>query len=427
MMKIKMIIFNNLQKTLLKKEKQMKKIVFLLSAILLMGGTVGAQKKNVSKAKAKILSETPDTKAAKEAILLALKDSTTCNLASTWFTAGDVYNAIYTEQQKRQWTTKNADQVVMADALVGAFNSYLTADSIDQKPNEKGQIKPKYRKKVGDKLKEFQRGFTDAGSYYYDQKNYDKAFQMFDTYLKYQTLPVLKDQGLEKDTLIPLITYYCGLSATQAGKTEVAVKYYELIKDKTDSKWVYARLCDDYTNLKDTANMVRMYKLGAAKFPEESFYVRNLINYYINVNKMDEAMVWINQALDQDPKSAVLWNVKGRIYETNKDLDKSKECYQKAIDLDANFADALGNIGRLYYNNAVGELEHISTIRDDKKYRAEKAKLKDLFELARPYFEKAHAINTTERDYVIALRGIYYNIGMDAKYQEMDSLLKELK
>ena len=406
----------------------MKKIIFLFAAILLVGGNAVAQKNNVAKAKAKILSETADTKAAKEAILLALKDPSTSNLASTWFTAGDVYNAIYSEQQKLQWTQKKGDQALMAESLKSALESYIVADSLDQLPNEKGKIKPKYRSKIVDKVKEFQRGFTDAGSYYYEQKNYDKALNMFDTYLNYPSIPFMKGTGLEKDTLIPLITYYCGLSATQAGKTATAVKYYELIKDSSsDSKWVYARLSDDYVALKDTVNMVRMFKLGAQKFPQEPFYVRSLINYYINENRMEEAIVWVNQALDVDPTSAILWNVKGRILENDKKMDESKVCYQKALELDPNFADALGNLGRLYYNHAVEELDRINTIRDDKKYRAEKLKLKELFEQARPFFEKAYAINPQERDYVIALRGIYYNIGLDAKYQQMDTLAKEMK
>jgi tetratricopeptide (TPR) repeat protein len=231
--------------------------------------------------------------------------------------------------------------------------------------------------------------------------------------------------GLEKDTLIPLITYYCGLCATQAEMPAEAVKYYEVVKDKMDSKWIYARLCDDYSQLKDTVNMLRMFKLGAQKFPDESYYVRSLINYYINQNKMEEALTWINAAIDLDQKSAILWNVKGRILET-KNLEESKACYQKAIDMDPNFAEALGNLGRIYYNKAVEELDRINAIRDDKKYKIEKAKLKSTFEVPKPYFEKAYSINPNERDYVIALRGIYYNLGMDAKYQEMDKKLKEM-
>jgi len=405
----------------------MKKILFLLCAVLMVVGNAGAQKKNVSKAKAKILSENPDTNAAKEAILLALKDSTTYNEAGTWFTAGDVFAAIYNEQQKKLWTSKNADQPMMAQSLKTAYDSYLKADSLDQLPDAKGKVKPKYRKRIIDKVKEFQRGFTDAGSYFYEQKDYKNALIMFSTYLGYKDLPILKGEGLEKDTLLPLITYYCGLSATQCQDPARSVVYYEQIKDVVDPKWVYARLCDDYMALKDTVNLVRMYQLGAVKFPEEPFYVRNMVNFYINENKMAEALRWIDQAIAQEPTSAILWNVKGRIQENDKKIDEARACFMKSIEFDPNFGEALGNIGRLDYNFAVEELNRINNIRNEKSYRAEKVKIKVLFEKARPNFEKAHALNPTERDYIIALRGIYYNLDMDTEFKAMEELLKNLK
>ncbi len=403
----------------------MKKIIFLLTALLLIGGSSFAQKKNVAKANSKIVADPQDTRGAKDAILLAIKDSTTRNDAKTWFTAGEVFNAIYIEQQKMEWTQKKGDKALMASSAENALKYYLTADSLDKLPNAKGKVAPKYHARVIEKVKTLQRCFTEGGSYYYEQKDFKNALHFFSIYANYQYIPQMQGLGLEKDTLIPLITYYSGLCATQAEMPAEAVKYYEVVKDKMDSKWIYARLCDDYSQLKDTVNMLRMFKLGAQKFPEESYYVRSLINYYINQNKMDEALSWIDAAIGMDPKSAILWNVKGRILESTK-IEESKACYQKSVDLDPNFAEALGNIGRIYYNKAVEELDRINAIRDDKKYKIEKAKLKTTFEVPRPYFEKAYQLNPNERDFVIALRGIYYNLGMDAKYQEMDKKLKNM-
>lgn len=405
-----------------------KSYVSILLAVLMMAGsvTVSAQKKNVSKAKAKILSEVPDTKAAREAIMPALEDPTTKSLANTWFIAGEVFNATYEEQQKLEWTQKKGDKALMGEAVAKALHYYTVADSLDRLPDAKGRVKPKLTKKITDRVLAFQNAFTQAGSYFYGNKEFDKAFEMFDTYLKYPEIPYLQGMGLEKDTLRKLITYYCGLCATQADKPEVAVKYYELVKDSIDSEWIYARLSDDYATLKDTANMLRMYQLGSQKFPKEPFYTRNLINYYINKNLMAEALEWIDKAIAQDDKSAPLWNVKGRILENDKKIDEAVACYEKAIELDPEMADALGNIGRIIYNQAVEELERVNAIKDDRVYLREKAKLKDIFAKALPYFEKAYQINPKERDYVIALRGIYYNLGQDAKYKEMEERMKEL-
>jgi len=404
----------------------MKKIFFLLAALLLMGEGAIAQKKNVSLAKAKILSETPDTKAAKDAILPALIDVTTKDLANTWFVAGEVFNAINTEQQKLIWTQKKGDKAIMGQAIKSALAYYIIADSLDRLPDAKGKVKPKYKDRIVERTLGFQRSFADAGSFYYENKDYMNALDMFEHYLNYPNISFLKDKGLEKDTLRTLLTYYCALSATQAEKPQIAVKYFEVVKDSIDSPWIYARLSEDYANMKDTANMIRMYQLGAAKFPQEPFYTRNLINYYINVNKMNEAMTWIDAAIKSDDKSAVLWNVKGRILENDKNKDEAIKCYEKALELDPNFADAMGNIGRIYYNHAVEELERVNSIKDDRTYLKEKVKMKALFEKPKPYFEKARTFSPEERDYVIALRGIYYNLQLTKDYEAMDKILKDL-
>jgi tetratricopeptide (TPR) repeat protein len=411
-----------------------KKLILIVLAILMAGsGGVSAQKKNVSIAKAKLLSEVPDTKGAKEAILPALKDSITSRDATTWFTAGEVFNAIYEENQKLFWTLKKEDenrkkaaQTTMGESIKQALDYYIVADSLDRLPDKKGKVKPKYTKKIVDRTLGFRRSFIDAGSFFYGEKQYEKALEMFSIYLKYPELPFLKDkkQELEKDTLVTRIKYYCGLCATQANKPEIAVTYYEQVKDSIDSEWIYARLCEDYIILKDTSNLLRILQLGAQKFPNEPYYTRNLINYYINTNQMDAAMDWIDKAIAQDAKNAPLWNVKGRMLENKSQFDEAIKCYEKAIELDPKFADALGNIGRIYYNEAVEELNRVNSIKDDREYRREKEKLKTKFAKAQPYFEKAHEIDPTERDYIIALRGIYYNLGMNDLYQKMDNLLK---
>ena len=69
----------------------MKKII--LSLFLVISFTLSfAQKSNVSKAKNKALMENPDFTGAREAIKLALNDSTTKNLAETWYVAGLIGN-----------------------------------------------------------------------------------------------------------------------------------------------------------------------------------------------------------------------------------------------------------------------------------------------------------------------------------------------
>ena len=39
---------------------------------------------------------------------------------------------------------------------------------------------------------------------------------------------------------------------------------------------------------------------------------------------------------------------------------------------------------------------------------------------ALPFYEKAHELKPDEREYMVALRGIYYNLRMGDKYEAME-------
>jgi tetratricopeptide (TPR) repeat protein len=236
--------------------------------------------------------------------------------------------------------------------------------------------------------------------------------------------------GYQKDTMIDDIQYYCGASASQDGDSETAIKYFTLLLDVYEpQEEMYQFLIYEYGRLKDSVNLLEMYKIGVQKFPQNPFYARSLINVYLNKNDLPEAMIWIDKAIEEDSVNATLWDVKGRIFESEKNFEEAERCFLKAIEMDPDFEPALGNVGRIYYNRAVEELDRVNAIRDDRVYRREKAKMKEVFEKPLPYMEKAHELNPEERDYIIALRGIYYNLGkgFEKKYEEMDALMKQTR
>ncbi len=410
----------------------MKKIAFLLTAILLLCGCNSyAQIKNVRKAKARLNAETPNFVEARDAIEPALSDSITKTMADTWFTAGKIYYKLFDQEQKKEWNGAKADGELMAKSLANCYDSFVIADSLDQMPNDKGKVKPKFRKSITEMVKAMQNGFINSGSFYFKKQDYQSAIRMFEYYLDYPNLKFWTEEeklGYQKDTMIDEIQYYCGASASQDGDSKTAIKYFTMLLDVyKPQEDMYQFLIYEYGRLKDSVNLLEMYKMGVQKFPQNPFYARSLINVYLNKNDLAEALIWIDKAIEEDSVNATLWDVKGRIYESQKNLEEAERCFLKAIEMDPDFEPALGNVGRIYYNRAVEELDRVNAIRDDKIYRREKAKMKEVFEKPLPYMEKAHKFNPEERDYIIALRGIYYNLGKgyEKKYEEMDTLMKQ--
>ena len=78
-------------------------------------------------------------------------------------------------------------------------------------------------------------------------------------------------------------------------------------------------------------------------------------------------------------------------------------------------------LGRFYSNHGVNTQGEANMINDSKQYQEELNKAKDLFKQALPYYEKAHKANPSEMQYMIALRGIYYNLNMGPELEAIEA------
>lgn len=430
----------------------MKKIILVLAAAMVMTcGDAFAQKKNVARAKAKLNAEVPDYKGAREAIEPALSDSVTKNLADTWFTAGKIYYKLFDEEQRKSWMGQSADENLMATALMKCYDCMEIADSLDQAPNAKGKVRPKFRKQIVEIVDVIKPGFINAGGFYFKNQQYENAIAAFEYYLDYPNLPFWEEekrQALATDSMIPTMQYYCGACASQSNNSELALKYFDIL-DKTyqaenrpvkEQEEMFQFMIYEYGRLKDSVALLDMYKIGVQRFPFNTFYARSLVNEYLSKNDLNSALDWIDLAINQGDSTAIFFNLKAQILEHKGDVKAAEQFYLKAIEKDPEFADAMGSLGRIYYNEAVEELDRVNAIKNDREYRAAKAKMETFFLKPLPYMEKAHQVNPQERDYIVALRGIYYNLQniyygakktalskeYEAKYKEMDAKMKSL-
>ncbi len=296
----------------------------------------------------------------------------------------------------------------MYEALLNILPYFEKAYTLDNQPNEKGKIKPKFVKDIKGILGANHIYYINGGAYYFDQKDYKKAYSFFDQYLKISDLDMFKGEPV---------------AATQMEDKKLAVESLERAKAfdyrRND---VYQYLCYEYEQAKDTVNLEKTLEEGLNLFPEEQYYLLSLINNYIYSNRNEKAIEYLNTAIAKTPNNAQLYDVMGRVYETGlKDYTKAEESFKKALEIDPNYTDALSNLGRVFYNQGVNKQGEANMINDTKKYQQELAVAKDFFKKALPYFEKAHQMKPEESEYMIALRGIYYNLDMGDKLKEIEA------
>ncbi|MDR1981937.1 MAG: tetratricopeptide repeat protein [Tannerellaceae bacterium] len=400
------------------------KRVLLTVALCVAASASFAQKKAVNEAHSIVKGDKANYDEARNLIKGALDNPETKEDPKTWFVAGFIEDQQFSAERMKQYLGQQPNEPVMYTALMKILPYFEKAYALDQLPDAKGKVKPKHTKEIKNILSANHIYYFNGGAYYFDEKDYRKAYDCFGQYLTIADLPIFKGEKVaERDSNFMSVQFYAAVAATQLDDSPTAIAALERAKT-TDYKLndVYQYLAFEYLQIKDSVNYEKTLEEGMSKFPEEKYYILYLINSYISSNKNEQAIENLKKAIESEPTNAMLYDVMGRVYESGlKDNDSAIANFKKALEVDPNYVDALNNMGRVYYNQGVNKLSEANMINDSKLYQEESAKAKEFFKLALPYFEKAHEVQPEEREYMTALRSIYYNLQMGAEFDAIEA------
>ena len=163
-----------------------------------------------------------------------------------------------------------------------------------------------------------------------------------------------------------------------------------------------------------------------ARFPQEPWFLQNLINYYIFSGQEQTAIDYLAQAIEREPNVAQYHLIKGNLDENQGHYEDALKDFDNALAIDGTLADAMAGKGRVWYNQAVKLNEAAAMITDNKEYKKALDEMNEVFRKSLPYFEKAHEMAPEERSYMQTLKGLYYRFGMDDKYNKISEELNNL-
>jgi tetratricopeptide (TPR) repeat protein len=402
---------------------KMKRVLFVV-ALCVVASTSFAQKKAVSEAQSIAKGGSANYDEARELIKGALNNEETQNDAKTWYVAGFIEDQQFSAERMKQVLGQQPNDPVMYGALIKILPYFEKAYELDQLPDAKGKVKPKYTKDIKGILTANHVYYINGGAYYFDERDYQSAYNFFEQYLAISDLPMFKgEQVAARDSNFMMVQFYAAVAATQLNNSDLAIKALERAKDMDyRGNEVYQYLAYEYEQRRDSVKIEQVLKEGLQKFPDEKYYLLSLINNYIYSNRNEEAIQYLNTAIANESNNAQLYDVLGRVYESGlKDFGKAEQSFTKALEIDPNYTDALSNLGRVYYNQGVNKLGEANMINDAKLYQEESEKAKELFRKAMPYFQKVREVNPEERDAMVALRSIYYNLNMNAEFDAIEA------
>jgi tetratricopeptide (TPR) repeat protein len=412
----------------------MKKLFLTLGLCIAVSVAYG-QKRAVADALRLATDAQPNIGEARTKIKAALENAETKNDPKTWFTAGKIESIVIDgEISKQIVTAKQPDEAVLYGALENLYPYFLKAYELDNLPNEKGKIKPKYTKDMRIILKADLPYYINAGAYFFEKQDFKKTYHFFNEYVEISDSKLLKEEEKAKKTNDPvpvdsnyiMANHYAAVASSQLN--DPALAFAAMKRARTQDykqEEIIQYLAEEYKNAKDTANFEITLGEGLALFPKEAYFLFNLINTYIQTGRNEKALEHLNMAIAGDPNNANLYDVAGRIYESNlKDSEKAEEYFIKSVELDGENAETQSNLGRIYFNQAVNQVDVANSIQDAKKYNEEKEKAHEFFRKALPYFEKSLQLNPDVQETKVALRNIYYNLNMGEKLAEIEKLLE---
>lgn len=423
----------------------MKKLIFVLIAALGMSCTSYAQMtekelKKATKAAQKEVKEAKneferddvqDKRGAKRLIDNAMKNELNQNWDQTWLVAADIYQHFYYQENTKSYTMAY-DTVGMYKLLTQWYKFAMKADSLQQIPNAKGKTFDEARKKHANEIHRTMSDLIRGGIFYFnDHQDYQKAYELFDTYFTIANHPMLVKQTSE-DTIfqkyVPIYSYYPALAAYNMEKWNDVLKYAQVATaDEEVGETATEMICDAYGNLQDTVKWLETLKSGLVKYPTEQYYYGKLLNYYNLKGDLSELEAFVKEMIEIDPEKAYNYYVLGYVSQQNKNYDAAIAQYEKAIEKDEKLSDAYFNLGLCIMFQASDFMDSKSNLDyRSKAYKDAIKEQKEYYKKALPYFLKYRELEASATEkWAIPLQTIYYQLDMSKELNEVEARMKE--
>ena len=400
----------------------MKKLTFAILSLLLVFSVSAQDAKSALKTAEKALKpfyKDPQGNADAAKAALETLESTfgTPEKGEFFIKKAKLYAKIAEEEEKRALLTPGY-QAVFPNASLSAMEDFMAAY--------------KHGEKKKDALKGLESSMVsinNIGISAFETKDYPTSFKMYDQVTGIHD--ILKAEGkksiLDEEAAMSQHLFYTAVAGYYGGmNTEIKPYLMKLYDAKYDHAFVYESLYNVMLE-EDKEKAVGYLTEGREAYPDDNGLLYAEINHYLQEGNLEEPISRIKTAIEKDPENVSLYTTLGNVYDqlntqereagnvekANEYFTEAYGYFTKAQELQPENFDATYSIGALYYNKAASMTAAINELANDfssegtKKYEAMKTEMDGYFGEALPFFEKAHTLDESNQNTIIALREIY--------------------
>lgn len=395
----------------------MKKTVLVLLVVGCVLSTT-AQQRLVTEVKKEIsgMSLTVDNyKNSLRKITKALENEETKDKAEPWWVAGKIQYSIYDKMMNNKALGEKVSSTDAGIALLDGYQKFQTAlfkDTIivrDKKGNPvidkktgRPKVKTKFSQDIANRIIDHLVDYSAVAGDFYLASDWTNAYEAWDIYCNLAKSDwAKKRKKAEPDSVVAYNRFFQGLAAYQGKNYDKAIVQLNNARSLGyKKKALYDTWIDALIKQRDTIYLVSVaheaHDMLGANDPR---YVHILINHYLKSKNYDEANVLLDEVLMSDSTVADYYDLKGRLVEIERGIDDAIPYYRKAVELNANHAMGLFDLGNALYNKAIDINDHRSV------------EAKKLYAEALPFLEKAYKLMPMNESLKNILSRIYYVLG----------------
>lgn len=314
----------------------------------------------------------------------ALHESTKTN-PKMWMYRGNVYKAIYSDTSKK---VRDIDAMAEEKALDAYINCFL---------NDKDKLYSdvKFDDNIRGSVVAAAAATKRKANFYTFNKEYEKALYCYDLLeqaIAYDFAEGMKRQNITKEKIM-----YDKFEMYKSSGNKEKTKEYanKLIEIKYKDPKIYTDMVKLSLVDKDTAAALMYIEKGKLLFEDNMSLIGTEIDIYIARKQTQVLKDKLKAAIEVAPDNEVLYAVLGQVYEKSGDIENAEKSYLKALEIKPEYETVNYNLGALYFNLAVDYNKKYNDLppKETAKAKEYEAKVKENFQKAIPYLEKAYEIN----------------------------------
>lgn len=356
------------------------------------------------------------------------EDITKPQRAEIYFMAGELQRSQNDVENMKLYLKQAYDTTKFFSTILKVHEYMLACDSVETIPDDKGNVKYKYRAKSREILKTYRSNLLSGGKFLLKRGKYAEAFPYFDMYLRTAKSTIFEVYPeICSESQLPHVAYWATLSAYNANQPKAALVYIDEAMQGTDdslrvSLQEYKVRC--YEELGEQEAWMENMLEGNRRYPGHDYFYLHLMDVYIQKEQYDEGIALCDSMLQRVGDRGIYWFGESQMYLGKKDYDETIRTANEALRCDSTLVDAYYNKGISYLNKATLFAETACNDIRDPKCKKDREILMELYRNAQKPFEKLREMTPDDSArWASPLYRVYLHLNMGKEFAEMEKIL----